>query len=473
MDRKILNRKSGVDFGPKLALLATAAMASVTLTGCTTGSAPRAEVSYNKAQTALEKGQTNKAIAYAEEAVLAEPRNAQFRALLGAAYLEEGRYASASQSFADALELGDTDPRTVLSYALTTTAIGDGKAALKELLDWERALDPADAGLAIALAGNPERGVFVLTNALRAGQNSAKIRQNLAYTYALAGNWRAARVMVAEDVPADKVDARLSEWATNARPEDHMTRVASLLGIAPMGDNGMPAMLALSNFPSTEEMVAEAEAAMPKDAAPAQVAKAPGTASEAETLAFGSGVKDNVVEKAEPSIKATAMPVPAPSTVPLVAKAEAAPQPRRSAKTVQPAVMRYVSNPVTQPLPEAVAPKRVATAPKTAAPSVSPAPKGDTHMVQLGSYVSEEEAKRGWVSLKKKFPQLAAHDVVITKAEVKGKTYYRVAAAGFGRQGAAQMCSTVRSAGRGCFAYSKTNPPKGAVDKGTRIAAAR
>ncbi|MEL6738824.1 MAG: SPOR domain-containing protein, partial [Pseudomonadota bacterium] len=326
-----------------------------------------------------------------------------------------------------------------------------------------------------ALAGNPERGVFVLTNALRAGQNSAKIRQNLAYTYALAGNWRAARVMVAEDVPADKVDARLSEWATNARPEDHMTRVSKLLGIAPMGDNGMPAMLALSNFPSTEEMVAEAEAAMPTDAAPAQIAKAPGTASQAETLAFGSAVKDNKVEAAEPGPKASAMPTPAPSAAPVVATVETAP--RRSTKTVQPAAPRFVSNPVTQALPETAAPTRVAQAPakapKPAAPSVAPAPKGDTHMVQLGSYVSQEEAKRGWATLKGKFPQLAAHDVVITKAEVKGKTYYRVAAAGFGRQGAAQMCSTVRSAGRGCFAYSKANPPKGAVDKGTRIAAAR
>ena len=103
----------------------------------------------------------------------------------------------------------------------------------------------------------------------------------------------------------------------------------------------------------------------------------------------------------------------------------------------------------------------------------SASPKGDSHLVQLGSYDSEVEAKRGWTTLKSKFPELAAHDVVITQAEVKGKTYYRVAAAGFGRRGAQEMCSTVRSAGRGCFANAKSNPPKGAVAKGTRIAAAR
>ena len=109
------------------------------------------------------------------------------------------------------------------------------------------------------------------------------------------------------------------------------------------------------------------------------------------------------------------------------------------------------------------APKRVAS---------KPAPKGDSHMVQLGSYDTEAEAKAGWTTLQRKFGVLKTHDVLITKAEVSGRTFYRVAADGFGRQGAAQMCSTVRSSGRGCFAYAKTNPPKGAVDNGTRIAAA-
>ena len=90
MDSNTMNRKSGRDFGPKLALLASAAIASATLTACTTASAPEAEISFNKAQTALEKGQTTKAITYAESAVLAEPRNAGYRSLLGAAYLDAG-----------------------------------------------------------------------------------------------------------------------------------------------------------------------------------------------------------------------------------------------------------------------------------------------------------------------------------------------------------------------------------------------
>jgi len=485
MDRNIMSCRSGPEFGPKLALMATAAVASVILTGCTTASAPRAEVSFNKAQVALEKGQTDKAIVHGEAAVLADPRNPAFRALLGAAYLESGRYQSAATSFGDALKLGDTDARTVLSYSLAKTAVGGGKDALKALTEWESALDPADAGLALALAGNAERGIHVLTNALRAGQNSAKMRQNLAYTYALAGNWRAARVMAAEDVPADQLDARLSDWAANARPEDHMVRVSKLLGIAPARDGGLPGGLALSNFPSQDQMVAEAEAGKPTDAAPAQVAAAPGKPSQTEALTFARGGEDaGAVETLDPTVAkimaatgAAPKAAPSPAPSPEVAKKAAAP----AVASAAPQAPRFISKPVSQTLPASKAPTRVAAAPqRRAAPAKTPAaaptkvasgPKADTHLVQLGSYVSREEAERGWKVLKRKFPELREHDLMITKAEVNGKIYHRVAAAGFGRRDAARMCSTVKSKGRGCFAYAKTNPPKGAIDRGVRVAA--
>jgi tetratricopeptide (TPR) repeat protein len=482
MDRNIKSSKTGSDFGPKLALLATAAIATVALPTEAMAGTPRAEVSYSKAEKALNKGKIEKAVNYAEAAVAAEPRNASYRALLGTVYLESGRYKSAAQSFADALALGDTDTRTVISYALTHTALGQGKAAQKELLQWESALDPADAGLALALAGNPKRGVFVLTNALRSGHNSAKVRQNLAYTYALDGNWRAARVMAAEDVPADKLDARLSQWASQARPEDYMGRVSSLLGINPVADGGVPTRLALAKAPVAKPVVAQAPApkkAVAKKATPNKVAKAP---SKPVTKVAKAPAKPVAKAPVKTVAKAPAKkPAPVLVTMPKPAKAPAVRSPARMPTKVAAApkpAPRFVSQPVTQALPATPAPQRVAQAPEKKPAAKAPvraaaAPKGDTHLVQLGSYISDEEAKRGWVSLQRKFPQLKDHDVVITKAEVKGKTYYRVAAAGFGRQGAANMCSAVKSAGRGCFAYTKGNPPAGAVDKGTRIAAAR
>lgn len=428
---------------PKIGLIMTTAIASVALSGCTTSAAPPAETSFAKAQVALEKGLVTKAITHAETAVLAEPRNPGFRALLGAAYLEAGRFQSAATSFNDALELGDEDPRTVLSYALAMTAIGDNGAALQKLGEWEGAINPADLGLAYALAGNPERGVHILTNTLRNGHNTAKVRQNLAYTYALAGNWRAARVMAMEDVPADQIDARLSSWAETSSPEDYQVRVAGLLNVTPTSDSGQPQYLALANFPSHGMMVAEAEAQ-----APLEVAEAPAEPSEAEALAFG------------------AQPVEA---APAIA---AAPEAKPAAK---PAAIRYVSQavvqkvPVSKPVAKPVQ-SRVAKSTSQRRMAISSGSSA-THLVQLGSFDSRAVAEAKWEQLKRKFPQLKGRDVVITEAKVNGRTFFRVAAAGFGKSSALNMCSIAKRGGVSCFAYAASNPPKGAVDRGVRLAA--
>lgn len=435
---------------PRLALAVTTALAGIALAGCSTSAAPRADVSFSNAQMALQKGQTDKAIAHAEAAVLAEPRNPGFRALLGAAYLEAGRFQSAATSFGDALDLGNEDPRTVLSYALAKTALGESRAAVQVLDDYAKLIDPADLGLAYALAGQPERGVHVLINAVRSAEEATpKLRQNLAYTYALAGNWRAARVMAAEDVPADQLDARLTEWATMSAPEHFQQRVAAMLQVTPRMDGGQPQQLALANFPSQDVMVAEA-AAQAEVPAMAEVAPAP---------AF--------VEAA---------PEAAPR--PTFAEAFAAPAPVAAASAANAEGVRFVSNPVVQPLPARAAPRVAAAAPSSqrrmaATPAAAPVASdksANTHLVQLGSYDSKVEAERGWTMLKGKFPQLKDHDVVITEAVVNGRTYWRVAAAGFGVSSARSMCGTVKSAGRGCFTYAASSPPAGAVDRGVRLA---
>lgn len=465
MDRTVKNAASSKAFSPKLALLATAAIASVGLTGCTTSTAERAEVSMSKAQVALDQGKLDKAIELAEAGVRAAPRDARNRAVLGAAYLEAGRFNSAATAFGDALELGSTDERTVLSYALAKTAIGEKKAALGALTEWEGSLDPVDAGLAMALAGNPERAIFLITNALRSGRNSAKVRQNLAYTYALAGNWRAARVMAAEDVPANQLDARLSEWAASARPEDYQRRVSDLLQITPVSDPGQPTSLALSNFPSQEQMVAEAQAQAPALAENADA----GAPSESEALAFAMS-EENDLEVTDPTIARLAS-----ATADRPAARAAEPAPRKAAPAQADTGPQFISNPVVQTVKQqpvrtaSRTPVRPATKAKEVAPK--PAVSADTHLVQLGSYPSRADANAGWETLKRKFPSLASHDVVITKAKVKGRIYYRVAAAGFGQSSARSMCSSVKAAGRGCFAYAATNPPAGALDEGVRIAA--
>jgi Flp pilus assembly protein TadD len=420
---------------PRLALAVTTALASLALAGCAMSAAPRGDVSFASAQTALAKGQTEKAIAHAEAAVLADPRNPSFRALLGATYLEAGRFESAATSFGDALDLGNEDPRTVLSFALAKTALGDGRAAVQVLDDYAKLINPADLGLAYALAGQPQRGVHVMINALRSAEEaSPKLRQNLAYTYALAGNWRAARVMAAEDVPADQLDARIVEWAATSSPEQYQQRVAAMLGVTARADGGQPQQLALANFPASDVMVAEAAA------------------------------------QADMPVMAEATPAPAPVAAPKMAEAASQPSfaeafatpvaasaPARVAGSVQ-----YVSNPVVQQLPARSEP---------ALPRMAANKAAATHLVQLGAYNSKIEAQRGWTVLKGEFPQLKDHDVVITEAVANGRTFWRVAAAGFGVNSAKGMCGTVKSAGRGCFTYAASSPPAGAVDRGARVAA--
>lgn len=470
MDRSI---KTG-NTAPRLALAVSTALVSLALAGCATSAAPRGDVSFASAQAALTKGQVDQAIAHAEAAVMAEPRNPGFRALLGAAYLENGRFQSAATSFGDALDLGDDNPRTVLSFALAKTAIGENRAAVDALDEFAKVIDPADMGLALALAGQPERGLHVLINAVRNSEPTPKLRQNLAYTYALAGNWRAARVMAAEDVPVAEVDQRLTGWAAMSAPDQYQQRVATMLNITPRADSGQPQGLALANFPSEAVMVAEAAAQAPAEM-PVQVATKAPMPSPAP-VAFTAP---------QPAPTAAPAPAPAPSSAGTFAQAFDAPtyssKPRTAGAATSNSAPRFVSNPVVQPLPAQAERRAPATAarvaaapaPRAAAPAapVASDKSANSHLVQLGSYATKDEATRGWTTLKSKFPQLKDHDVVITEALVNGRTFWRVAAAGFGPKSAKSLCGTVKSAGRGCFAYAATNPPAGAVDRGVRMAA--
>lgn len=431
-----------------IALVASTALASLALGGCATSAAPRADISASKAQQALQKGRGSQAIGHAEAAVLADPHNAAYRAMLGAAYMEEGRFQSAATSFQDALALGDTTPKTALSLALAQIASGDNRAAVATLDRWQDGIDPADLGLALALAGESKRGADLLGAQLRGGNNTPKVRQNLAYSYALLGDWRAARLMAAEDVPADQLDARLSEWAAVARPEDHHARVAALLSVPVVGDSGQPAALALGNNPGTTGLAMEAARELP-----------------------GASELPPAVADAAPQV---GYPLP-------VAPRASAPVGDFATAFADQTAATSVSNPVVQPVaptstgvPRRSGRKVLTDAAHDSAPvaaSTAAVATGGTHLIQLGSFSSEAGAKRAWGIYAKRYPQLSAHDMVITRAVVRGKTYWRVSAAGFERASAASMCSTVRRGGEGCIAWAAGRPLPGAVDSGVRMAA--
>jgi hypothetical protein len=60
--------------------------------------------------------------------------------------------------------------------------------------------------------------------------------------------------------------------------------------------------------------------------------------------------------------------------------------------------------------------------------------------------------------------------MVITEAVVRGKRYWRVSAAGYGRSTSSAMCGRVKATGNGCFAYAEGRPLPGAIDTGVRLA---
>jgi len=422
-----------------IGLAVTSAMAGVLLTGCTTNAAPPATLSAAKAEDALADGKHDKAIAHAEAAVLAEPHNAAYRSMLASAYLDAGRFASAETTFKDAMQLGDNSPRNALSLALAQAAQGKYREAQALLNQREGDIATADLGLALALAGQPERGIHLMSNAIRGGENTAKMRQNLAYSYALAGRWREARLMAEQDVPADQIGDRIEKWALMASPQAWQARIPALLDVpAGVNDSGQPAQLALANNPSIEQLAAEAVAA--------PVAAAPD--GELPALASSDATRHEAPQPVRENFESA-----------FAAAASSAPR----AEVTQDA-SRFVATPVVEDVPA----RSRAT---TDAPTARPVHGSDgTHLVQLGSFSSEAGAKRAWSIYVKKYPELSDHQMVISEAVVRGKRYWRVSAAGFGKATASSMCSRVKAAGSGCFAYAEGRPLPGAVDTGVRLA---
>jgi len=433
-------------------LAVTTALATSALAGCTTSAAPRADLSAGKAQTALANGQPDKALTHAEAAVLAQPRDASYRAMLGASYMEAGRFQSAATSFGDAMALGDTGARTALSLSLAQIASGDVRSARALLDNYRDDIDAADLGLAMALAGDANQGVHILSNAIRSGQNNAKTRQNLAYAYALKGDWRSARLMAAEDVPGNQINDRISEWASTSSPGDFHRRVAKLLEVPLVRDSGQPAQLALANTPSKEQMFAEAAAEIPV----AQPSAAPEWAQ-----ATGANTSGELPALAKYTAAQSAAPAPAIAEAKLASFSDAFEAPKSAVSPEKQYTQRFNSNPVVQAAPARSA--AVLSAPRGPI-------KGGDHLIQLGSFSSKESAQRATGIYAKRYAHVDQYDMVISEARVNGKTYWRVSAGDMSKSEARSMCSSVKARGFGCIAYAASSPLPGSVESSIRMA---
>lgn len=456
-----------------LGLVITTAMAGALLSGCASASMSDTNLAANQAEQAEQAsadGKVQRAISLAENAVRADPNNAAHRAQLGSTYLDAGRFASAAASFDDAMALGDSSARTALSGALALTGEGKLPQAAALLNANEGKIAKADLGLAVALAGQPERGIHIMSNAIRGGENTVKMRQNLAYAYALGGQWRKARLMAEQDVPAGMVSDRIGAWAETVHPQAYQYRVAKLLQVpATVIDAGQPAVLALV-APSGKTAVAVAAAPAPKSA-PLASAELPALTAPALTVPALTVKADPTPYKVRPAATASAksdnFDDAFAASAPLAAKADVAPRYtalRNDAKT--PAI-RTVSNPVVQQIAATPAAKPAAAASKAKASTIA---ASGSHLVQLGSFNSEKRARLAWDIYVSRYPELKNKKMVISQAKVHGKNYWRVSAGDFAKSASAQMCSKVKASGKGCLTWASNAPLPGAIKTGVQLA---
>lgn len=439
MTNQVLKNLSGFTSLRSVRFCLSTALAAGLLAGCS-ANGPHPGKFAAGAQSAMDGGDSTKAVALAEQAVQADPRNAAFRLLLGNAYLRAGRFESAHQSYNDAMDLGEDGGKAALSLALADIAMGKLPEAVDTLNTYRDSIPAADFGLAMAMAGQTGQGVTVLVDALRRGENTPKIRQNLAFAYALSGSWREAQIMAAQDVPADQLNARLQDWAAMGKPEDVRLRVASLLGVPLRGDDGQPAALALTNSTAPEQLSAD-------------------TAIKADALAAAApALAKAAIEELPAADAAASAPAPAladASSVPAETQLAAIDMPPSSAAAPAPTAPQLAPTPQEIALARqsyrVVGARSVRRAANVVAAPVAPA-TGGSHVVQLGSFRSSEGAQRAWRHYTKRAPLLNGHSRLITQVTVNGMQFWRVQAAGFGGYANARsMCGSVRSRGGACL----------------------
>ena len=395
---------------------------------------------HQQALQQLQQGQLSQALDSMENAVALSPRDAGYRMLLAEIYMKSGRFESARATFADVVELNPSNTRAALSLALMEIAVSRPQAAVAQLDELTGRAAPGDIGLAYALAGMPERAIEILEPVARSHEATPRLRQNLALSYALAGDWRRARIVASQDISPADLGPRLQQWAAMARPDVQTNRVAALLNVSPVADAGQPVRLAL---------VAPTEA--PTEAAAVAMAAAP---AESETYAAVTAVDI-------PASTAEAAPAPVPTIdVPAPVMAETRPSylPAPEAPPVRTEEeVRYAAaaEAITRPDPAVV---RTASVALPAPPAFSrQAPRATVRdgnsrfVVQLGAFSNEGNAERAWQQAERQFA-LGDRAPMTTTIAINGRTLHRVSVAGFASQGdAARMCQSIRARGGACF----------------------
>ena len=380
-----------------------------------------------RALAALNANDIPTAINFAERAVEGTPSDAGFRALLGNAYFAAGRFASAEAAYKDALSIYSAQPQVVLKLALVEIAQGKNAEAVDFLNSAQPILDAADYGLALALAGRPDDAVQVLQQSARVTGADARVRQNLALAYGLAGDWTNARIVASQDVRADQLDTRIQQWMQLATPAHSFDQVAALTGVTPAAaDPGQPTRLALR--PAETKQAEAAPAPTPAPVSAPQIAES----APAPVQQFAEAAP------AAPEFVAPAPPPVDPARV-AVAAVDVSPAPAFAPEAPQPIVEAQVAA-LTVKLP-----------PVRKAAAVLRTGKSNA-VVQLGAYGSHERVAAAWDQLTKRYPKLKAYAPMTARFDSPKGTVYRLSIKGFdNQQEAIARCNLLKSRGGACF----------------------
>jgi Flp pilus assembly protein TadD len=393
-----------------------------------------------RAQAALASGDLATALSLGEAAVEYRPADANFRALLGNIYLASGRYASAERSYHDALTLAAPDGQVVLKYVLVQIAQGKSTDAIAMLQEAQSLLAPADLGLALALAGRASDAVAVLEPAARGRGADARLRQNLAFAYALGGDWEQARTIAAQDLAADQVDARMAEWLAMARPNQASAQVAAFIGVSPVADPGQPVRLALAKPAAATRQAAVEVAAPPVVAAPVAVAVAAPVAPPAAVA---------VAEPVAPPVQFAAVAPPMPVELTEVSRPAprkiAASAPRKAAAPAPRPGLTLAAR-LSQRLPELRHNASLRTHGRSRA------------VVQLGAYNSRAYIAGAWNKAAGRHAALRQFTPVTARFDGPRGTFYRLSVKGFSNdRQAIDLCNSLKRAGSSCFVRAAFN----------------
>lgn len=407
----------------------TMGVTSTLKTSPATATAEKAHSWARKAEKAIAKGKQDRALIYSELAVEGDPLNRDYRSLLARIYMAQGRFQSAERTYMDVIDLGQVDPRTVIGLALARIAQGKVDMALN-LVDAHRSIIPAsDYGLTLALAGKSTEAVEILSQAIRDANATARTRQNLALAFALSGRWREARIMAVQDMPQDRVNERIAEWAQYARPGAYETRVAGLLRVTPQPDSGQPVRLALANNGVELASAALPAATKAADAVPTGELAAIGPAPTSLLQGFDASAQSGV-KFAGPPPAATIQQVDVPASATQAPLIKAPEGPIKSA---------------------AQAPVKLALSSEEPKAPASRAVSGG-FLVQLGAFSTTANAKKAWEKLTNRHSVLTGFSSASSTVKVNGKTLIRLAASGFGSKDAAtDVCNSIRAKGDVCM----------------------